>query len=133
MAQPEKLEQQQIKQYLQGLGAKVYVLGTRRRRSDHQGTMQTGGLPDLIAFLHQRTYQGAVAVQAPGARVALFIECKAKGGRMSDDQKELRALCQAAGVPHVVGGLDDVIAWLVEHNYVRAYQVPWYRRHQEVV
>lgn len=43
--QVEKPIQAAITHLLGMLGARVYVLGTRRKRGDHQGTRQTPGLP----------------------------------------------------------------------------------------
>jgi hypothetical protein len=43
--QPEKAEQAGIVKLVRALGGRVYVLGTRRKRGDFQGTMQTPGLP----------------------------------------------------------------------------------------
>lgn len=48
---PEKAVQQQIVHLLRSLGAHVYEIGTRRRRQDYPGTMQSPGIPDLVAFL----------------------------------------------------------------------------------
>lgn len=48
---PEKAVQAQIVHLLRSIGANVYVLGTTRRKGDHQGTMQTPGIPDLYVFL----------------------------------------------------------------------------------
>jgi hypothetical protein len=117
--QPEKREQQAIARFLTTIGAKVYTLGTRRPIGDYPGTRQTPGLPDLLAFVP--------AGAASGAWQLLAIEVKAPGGRMRPDQQAFREYCELAGVPHVVGGINDVIAWLIEHGIVRAYQVPHYR------
>jgi hypothetical protein len=46
------------------------------------------------------------------------IECKRQGGRLSPDQRGFLLMCQLAGVEHIVGGLDDVIAWLTAHGYL---------------
>jgi hypothetical protein len=51
---PEKVIQQQIVTLLRSIGAQVWVLGTRRKRGDYQGTMQTPGLPDCD--LHRRCF-----------------------------------------------------------------------------
>ena len=42
-------------------------------------------------------------------------------------QAEYRAHCLAAGVAHIVGGLDDVLQWLLAEGYVREQQIPYYR------
>ncbi len=46
----EKAEQSDAVNVLSALG-KVYTLGTRRKKGDHQGTMQTPGISDLVVFL----------------------------------------------------------------------------------
>jgi len=120
----EKAEQAHVVQLLRGLGGIVYVVGTHRKKGDYQGTMQTPGIPDVMAFMPPRVVLG---VARP---VFLFIECKAKGGRLSLDQDNFRRHCADALVEHVVGGLDDVIAWLVARQYVKAEQFPHYRQPQ---
>lgn len=120
---PERHEQKSIIGLLTGIGAKVYVLGTTRKKGDHQGTMQTPGLPDLIAFLQRRPAGGHQPI-----RHLLFIECKRpKKGRYSSEQLELRDLCRDAEVSWVGGSLDAVIAWLIEHRYVNPNNIPHYR------
>jgi hypothetical protein len=117
---PEKSEQAHIIQLLRSVGGKVYVSGTTRRRGDHQGTMQTPGIPDLEVFLPRR--------DVPGKRLQLKVECKAVGGRLSPEQQEYKQLCAEADVAHVHGTLDAVIAWLVDRGYIKADSVPHYRR-----
>lgn len=117
--QREKVEQAHIVQLLRTIGATVYVLGTRRRSGDYQGTMQSPGIPDLLAFVPQRVRVG---------QHLLFIECKAGGGRLRPEQVLFRTLCQQAGIEHVVGDLDAVIAWAIEHNYLSRDSVPHYRQ-----
>ena len=135
--QRERSEQAAIAQLLRALGAKVYTLGTTRRKTDsHFGTMQTPGLPDLIAFLKwpppTRDRRVAATEIALGlTRQLLVVECKAAGGRMRPEQNEFRGLAIAAGVAHVVGGFDEVIAWLIAAGHMRADQVPHYRRPAE--
>lgn len=135
--QPEKLEQSRVAQYLSALGAKVYTIGTRRRGgkkcpgcgtfvTEHQGTCQTPGLPDLLAFVPDRRLPNPIAAVLP-VMIPLAIEVKAPGGRMSDEQEQFRAQCERAGFAHVVGGLDDVIAWLLARGIVQPRHVPWYR------
>jgi len=119
---PEKVEQQHIVQLLRTIGGRVWVLGTKRRRNDFHGTMQTPGVPDVLAFLPVRA--------EPGRFVFVWIECKARGGRLRPEQAQFQALCDAAAVAHVVGDLDTVIAWLVLHGHVQADQFPHYRQPQ---
>lgn len=111
---PEAVEQAHIVHLLRSLGWRVYVSGTVRRHGDYQGTMQTPGIPDLEAFSPARS--------GSTGRTVLKIEVKAKGGRLSDAQREYEALCQETQgrVDHVCGALHDVVAWLTERGYLRA-------------
>lgn len=118
--QREKVEQAHVVQLLRSLGATVYTLGTRRRRGDYQGTMQTPGVPDLYAFLPLRANDDPLGK-------ALWIEAKAPGGRLRPEQRAFQAFCQERYIDHVVGGLDAVIAWLIEHDYLKRESVPHYR------
>lgn len=115
--QREKNEQALIVQLLRTLGARVYVSGTRRRRGDFPGTMQTPGIPDVEAFLPRPRW---CDLESASARQLLKIEVKAKGGRLTPEQREYQELCAAASIAHIVGGLDDVIAWLTAHRYLRS-------------
>lgn len=117
---PEKTEQAHIVQLLRSVGARVWVLGTRRRRGDYPGTMQTPGVPDLVAFVLVR--------DRPKPRRLLWVEVKAEGGYLRPEQAEFASLCDAAGVAHVVGGLDAVLARLVSWGVVRADGIAHYRR-----
>ena len=47
----EKDIQADIVKLLKTVGAAVYRIGTTRKKGDHQGTMQTPGIPDLCAFV----------------------------------------------------------------------------------
>lgn len=83
------------------------------------GTRQTPGVPDLQAFLPPR---------GPDARRQfVVIEVKRPGEKLRPEQDAYRQLCEAAGVAHIWGDLDDVIAWLLAHNYLNPSQVPHYR------
>ena len=118
----EKHEQEAGVRLLRTLGAKVYVLGTVRPQGDYRGTCQTPGLPDVQAFLPIR------GDRSEATRRLLVWEVKrAQGGRLSEPQKEFLGLCAAAGVAHVVGPLDALLAWLHAEGYVHAGQVPHYR------
>jgi hypothetical protein len=108
--QPEKAEQAAIVRLLRLIGARVWVLGTRRPRGDYPGTCQTPGLPDLIACLPAREGR-------PPRRVE--IEVKAAAGRLSPAQADYAAHARAAGIDHVVGGLDAVLAYLRAGGWVR--------------
>jgi hypothetical protein len=115
----EKVEQAHIVQLLRSIGATVYTLGTRRRRGDYPGTMQTPGIADVFAFLPPKTRQ---------RWVLLAVEVKAEGGRLRPEQVRFRELCLWADVAYVVGPLDAVITWLVAEHYVQASQFPHYRQ-----
>jgi hypothetical protein len=47
---------------------------------------------------------------------------------MRPEQQVFRELCGLAGVAHVAGDLDALIAWLVAEGYARTDQFPHYRR-----
>lgn len=116
---PEKVEQQHGLQLLRSIGARVYVLGTVRRRGDYPGTMQTPGVADVFAFLPKRGNQ---------RRRALWWECKAAGGRRRPEQIEFQELCGETDLEHVVGTFDALIAALDGLGYVKATQFPHYRQ-----
>ena len=122
----ERVEQAHIVQLLRSLGAAVYVLGTVRRRGDYPGTMQTPGLPDLYVVLPP----ARLPATRPTLRghSPLWVEVKAQGGRLRPAQVAFQAQCIVAGVPHVVGGLDAVIAYLIAGGWLAAASVPHYRR-----
>ena len=109
---PERVVQQQCVHLLRSLGGLVWVLGTTRRQGDYRGTMQTPGLPDVVFALKGRMG---------------MLECKAAGGRLRPEQETFRQACQDCGVHHVVGGVDELVAWLVGQGLVRADHVPHYR------
>jgi VRR-NUC domain len=115
MLTPEPLEkfiQRDIQKLLLLLGAKVYVLGTRRARGDQQGTRQSPGLPDLIAFL---------PAQLPSRRSRiLLIEVKRKGNDLSQAQFDFQMLCQAANIAYITGNLDRVLTWLTAEGYLHS-------------
>jgi hypothetical protein len=110
---PERDEQREIVKLLRTIGAAVYVLGTTRRKGDHPGTMQTPGIPDIYAILPAPAYR-------PLRRgMGVWIEVKAKGGRLRPEQAGFAAHCCAWDIPHVVGGLDAVIDFLVSGGWVK--------------
>ncbi len=111
----EKYEQADGVKLLRLLGAEVYVSGTVRRAGDYHGSMQTPGIPDVQAFLP--------STRRHPPRL-LCWEVKRARGKMSTAQVAYRAHCLAAGVPHVVGDIDALMAWLVEQGYLRADQRP---------
>lgn len=117
---PEKVVQQHIVTLLRSIGGTVYVLGTTRRRGDFHGTMQTPGIGDLYAFLPKPP-------RFSGQPTALWIEVKAKGGRLRPEQVEFRAHCARAAVAHVTGDLDAVIQFLCDGGWLSAANLPNYR------
>jgi hypothetical protein len=124
----EKNEQLAIRELMLRLGACEYVLGTKRKRGDFQGTMQTPGIPDLQFFLPEKRARFD-ANATPFTRRFVIVEAKReRGGRFSPAQQEYRDLCAAAGVEYIGGCLNDVIAWLIAEGYVKGDSVPHYRR-----
>lgn len=119
---PESAEQQHIVQLARSLGGRVYVLGTKRKRTDFQGTCQTPGVADLVVFLPRRSPREGWQF--------LFIECKGRGGRLRPEQVMFQELCRWAEVEHLVGGFNAFIAWLAARNYVKAENFPHYRQPQ---
>jgi len=119
----EKIEQAHLIKLLRSVGGRVYVLGTRRRAEDFQGTMQTPGIGDVYALLPAPPLR-----HEDGRPCSLWVEVKARGGRLRPEQAAFREQCLAAGVPHVVGGLDAVIAFLVDGGWLKANWVPHYRQ-----
>jgi hypothetical protein len=111
---PERIVQAQIRAALLAIGAKVYTIGRPPRRDAvYHGTGQTPGIPDLYVLLPESPFPTLASAHG------LWIECKAKGGRLRPAQAEFAQLCGEAGIPHLVGGLDEVLAYLQQHGYVR--------------
>ena len=112
----EKEIQADIMEMLETVGATVYRIGTTRKKGDYQGTMQTPGIPDLLAFV--RIPARKMTDMRPHA-VQLWIEVKRPGGKMSDTQLAFRWNALNAGCEYVVGGVDEVLAWLKERGVVK--------------
>lgn len=110
--QPEKAIQRAIVQLLTAARADVWVLGTTRRKGDHQGTMQTPGIPDLVAFLPP-------ADGGLGRYTQLWVEVKAPKGRPSKAQDRFRQACVFAWQAHITGGVDAVLAYLKTGGWIR--------------
>jgi hypothetical protein len=116
--QPEKVIQAHIVRLLRHVGCAVYVLGTRRRRGDYHGTMQSPGLPDLIAFL-------------PRHLGVVFVEVKAPGGRLRPEQAEFKALAEGVmgacgGCYYLTGGLSEAAVFLMTLGLVKPEQIAHY-------
>lgn len=113
----EKQEQAAIVQLLETLGGKVWVLGTKRRTGDFQGTMQTPGIPDLYCALPLRSSTRHYR--------ALWIEVKSSQGRASAAQKAFGAVARTTiGTVHLQGTCHDVQNWLVAHGWLSGPPVP---------
>ena len=97
------------------VGGKVYVVGTTRKKGDYQGTMQTPGIPDLEVFLPKRARVGNLRT----CRV-WKIEVKTGQARLTNAQRDYAELCLKAGIAHIVGDLDTVIAWLKAEGYLKS-------------
>lgn len=130
----EKAVQAQIVHALRSVGAVVYVLGRPpRKETAYMGTGQTAGIPDLYVLLPNAPWRptpesggfATYGLKSHGAH-GLWIEVKAKGGRLRPQQAEFARLCHDAGHPHLVGGLDEVLAYLQERGYVK--EVAHYRK-----
>lgn len=143
--QHEKFEQQKGVDLLRSIGASVYTFGTRRSKGSRcpkcgefvpnkdRGTRQSEGVPDVLAFLPRRpgvigaTNESALLKVFP--REVLWWEAKRPGGGAeSDDQAEFRQLCAASSTAHCLGDVDELMTWLVEHGYLKAENLPHYRR-----
>ena len=114
VTQLEKEIQSDIVKLLGTVGAAVYKIGTTRKKGDHQGTMQTPGIPDLLAFVPlppSRRY--------PSNAVQLWIEVKRPEGKMHLVQIEFRMRALEAGCEHVVGGVPEVLDWLKARGVVK--------------
>ena len=119
----EKTVQAQILHLLRSVGAKVWVTGVPRRRGDFQGAMRTPGLPDLLAFVPPPKPTDPFI-----GWTLLCVEVKARGGRLREEQADFASCCLNADVAHIVGGLAEVIAWLLRRGLVRDEQLPHYRQ-----
>jgi hypothetical protein len=125
---PEKVEQSHIVQTLRLVHARVYVIGHAPRRDQaHKGTSQTPGIPDLLVHLPASPMPMLRTLHTHAAPHELWIEVNAHRGRLSAEQASFRDFCHLAGIAHVVGGLDEVIAYLLDHGYVSASGVAHYR------
>jgi hypothetical protein len=108
---PERTEQAEIVKLLEMLGAKVYRIGTTRKRGDYQGTCQSPGISDLWV-IWPRTMPMMFGI-------GMWIEVKAKNGRLRREQQQFRQECIDSNITHLVGGLDTVIAWCQQNGKLR--------------
>lgn len=118
----EKQHQHNGQALLRSIGALVWTLGTRRRKGDFQGTMQTPGIPDVYALLPARA--------ADQYRSPLWWEVKAVDGASRPEQLAFEQAHAATTATHwigyVRGTFDALVGWLVAHGYVKAQNVPHY-------
>jgi hypothetical protein len=119
-ARLEKYEQTDGVRLLQSLGAKVYILGTRRRKGDYPGTMQTPGIADVEAWLPRPKLLWVLDDE-----LLLKWEVKrARDSRTTPDQLEYEQHCKSGGIAYVRGDLSALMRWLVYAGYLRADQLP---------
>ncbi len=128
----EKQEQANGVALLRTLGADVWVLGTRRRKGDFQGTNQTPGIPDVYALL-ARHLRDTDVIPRVGGRVPLWWEVKAVGGAVRPEQLHFATVHQASAVGYVRGTYDDLIAWLISAGVLKPENVPHHHLRQAPV
>ena len=92
--------QRQVTELLQSVGA--FVLRTNQPRASRVSP----GLPDIICLLPRRLG-------------VLFVECKSKTGKQNDAQILVEARAAHAGVPYVLGGIEEVREWLTTAGILR--------------
>jgi len=139
--QREKIVQSQGEKLFMSLGAQVYRFGTRRAQrcwncheiSKDQGTRQTPGPADIQAFLPPPRYPVDESVRHvfahPRRRYQVMWEAKRDPHqKLSDDQAVFAAMCHDADVLHVYGDLSALFAFFILHGWLKADNVPHYRR-----
>lgn len=106
----ERSEQSEGVKLLRMIGAKVYILGTKRRQGDYQGTNQTPGIADVEAFLPAKA--------GHPSRILKWEVKRERGSKASPDQVDYAARCQTARVPYVIGTARTLTSWLVAEGYL---------------
>lgn len=120
----EKHIQAAIHEWLELCGCRVYTIGTVRKRGDHQGTMQTPGLPDLLVFVPGEAWSDTAPEQ-------IWVECKRPGTYQTPEQKlfEHRATTVWPESYYVWRSLAECQAWAEQRELVEkvgiAYQTPY--------
>lgn len=99
MQPTEKDVERQLDRLMQTLGWKVIRLSQPRR------SMVSIGLPD-------RRYLSSVH------RHSFWCEVKRPGGKQSDKQKEFQAMVESAGDDYVLGGVQEVMAYLSAKGFI---------------
>jgi hypothetical protein len=67
------------------------------RFSQARASRQTPGIPDRKYYKGSRTF---------------WFECKAEGGKQRPEQKAFQEMCEEAGELYVLGGLEELQAFL---------------------
>lgn len=119
----EKTEQGSIRNLVEQIRGVAYTLGTTRATccgicgspSTDPTTRQTPGLADLAVYLPPPPRQPS------RGWTLVWIECKGRRGTLSADQVAFRELNLRAGVAHVVGGLDEFLAYLTAGGWVSTW------------
>lgn len=118
----EKFEQQDGVKLLRLLGAQVYILGTKRRAGDHQGTNQTPGIADVEAWLYvSPSKRRSLVFQR---RLLKWEVKRAQRSTTTPEQKAYASLCSEAGIDYVCGDLAALMAWLVAEGFLPADHLP---------
>ena len=118
---PERVEQTNICNLVRSIGGKVCVLGTSRRKGDHQGTMQSPGLPDLWIFMPSPKLPNSHGLidHASG----LWWECKSPTGTRSQEQVNFAENCLNTRTPYGYGTLTDFVHYLVAGGWLKRENV----------
>lgn len=82
---------------MRALGFTVVRFSQKRR------SKVTEGIPDR-RYYHTRR------------RLVLWFEAKSATGQQRTSQREFQILCDAVGDPYVLGGLEQLRAWLTDHQ-----------------
>lgn len=91
-------------------------LGFEVIRFSHPGkTKQTPGIPD------RRYYRRPREIERPNGRflqpaLVVWVEYKSGTGRQRPGQKLFQEMCEACGEHYVLGGLENLNAWLMKHT-----------------
>lgn len=98
---PEAMVERDITAFFRQIGCAVYKL-SQGYRKERGGTRQTPGIPDLYV-MHPDIPNGA-----------LWIECKAERGRVSDAQRAFADECVRCGVSYLLAkSVDEAWNWAV--------------------
>jgi hypothetical protein len=91
-------------------------LGFEAIKFSHPGkTMQTPGISDRRYYRRPRVIQRSDGQYVTKAW-CVWVELKSSTGRQRPGQKLFQELVTACGEHYVVGGIEPLVAWLVEHR-----------------